>query len=63
MILTFIIGMYEMWQALEIQLSSGTLTVLKKHLAWSYRRFEAVEYPKTDEMLPCPHDGGLLAAC
>ncbi len=35
-----------MWQALEVQLNFGTPTALMKHLARSYRRFEAVEYPE-----------------
>ena len=38
-----------MWQALEVQLSIGSLTALMKHLAWSHRRFGAVEYPGTRE--------------
>lgn len=36
-----------MWQALEVQLSFGVGAALMKHLAWSYWRFETVEYPET----------------
>lgn len=45
--LTCTIGVHEMWQALEVQLSLEVFIALIKHLAWSYRRSEAVEYPKT----------------